>query len=58
MSKIEYTAPTEAELAAIRARAHRMRAEATRDMVVAMGRFFRNLFGAASKPAGWRANAH
>lgn len=59
MDKFEHRMPTDAEMAAIRAHAHRLRAEATRDMAKAVAGWFRRLFGAASaKPAGWRSGVN
>lgn len=55
MTKHEYRAPTEAEMAAIRAHAHRLRAEATREMFAALGAFLaRGWAWLTSKPSGWR----
>ena len=59
MNRNEYRSPTEAEMRAIMARAHKMRAEATREMFAALGRTVaRGWTWLTSKPAGWRIGAN
>lgn len=59
MNRNDYRSPTEAEMRAIAAHAHRLRAEATREMFAALGRFLaRGWARLTSKPAGWRVGAN
>ncbi len=59
MNRNEYRSPTEAEMRAITARAHTLRAEATREMVAALGRALaRGWARLTSKPAGGRIGAN
>ena len=58
MSDFTYRAPTEAEMAAIRARAHKLRAEATREMAAAAGRGLARAWAWIARPTGWRIGAN